>query len=149
MRSSFDKAFVLIIGLEGGYSNDPRDKGGATRYGISQKYNPEVDVETLTLEGAKAIYLQKYWIPAGCDEASYPMDICLFDGQVNPIRGGNKEILAQNPGSWQEFLLMRAVRYMEHSQAVYVKGHVFRALRLFKQIKIDIKGRQMLKEKGY
>lgn len=154
MRQSFEKAFVLTIGLEGKPTDDPRDPGGFTIWGLSQRYNPEVNQNT-TLEQAKAIYLQKYWIPAGCDEAPYPMDICLFDSQVNPQNdpklpgGGNKEILMQNPENWQEYLLLRMVRYMENSKDVYVKGHIFRVLKFYKQIKININGKQMLKDKGY
>jgi len=31
MRESFNKAFELTVGLEGGYSNDPDDPGGETK----------------------------------------------------------------------------------------------------------------------
>ena len=154
MRISFDKAFVLTIGLEGKSTDDPNDPGGFTIWGLSQRYNPEVNANT-TLEQAKALYLQKYWIPAGCDDVPYPLDICLFDSQVNPQNdpklpgGGNKEILLQKPENWQEYLLLRMVRYMENSKDVYVKGHIFRALKLFKQIKTDVNGRKMLIDKGW
>jgi hypothetical protein len=140
MRESFDKAFALTIGLEGKPSNDPRDPGGFTIWGLSQRYNPEVNPAT-TLDQAKGIYLKKYWIPAGCDDASYPMDICLFDSQVNPQNdprlpgGGNQEILNQHPDNWQEYMLLRMVRYMKNSKDVYVKGHIFRVLKLFEQLK--------------
>ena len=33
---NFDKAFELVIGHEGGYSNNPKDPGGETKYGISK-----------------------------------------------------------------------------------------------------------------
>ena len=33
---SFDKAFQITVGVEGGYVNDPADPGGETRYGISK-----------------------------------------------------------------------------------------------------------------
>jgi hypothetical protein len=140
MRSSFDKAFELTIGLEGAPSNDPNDPGGFTIWGLSKRYNPEVSVDT-TLAEAKEIYLEKYWIPAGCDSVSTPMDICLFDSQVNPQNdpklpgGGNKEILLQNPRNWQDYMMLRMVRYMKNSKNVYVKGHIFRCLRLFEQIR--------------
>ena len=149
MRLSFNKGFILIVGLEGGYSNDPNDPGGETKFGISKRYNPDVDVKNLTLEGAKQIYLERYWIPAGCDDVPYPMDICLFDGFVNPQKGGNKELIKQEPENWQEFLLLRAVRYMEHSKPIYVKGHVFRILKLFKAINKDVRGIEQLRNGGY
>jgi lysozyme family protein len=33
---SFDNALRIVLQLEGGYSNDPFDRGGATNYGIVQ-----------------------------------------------------------------------------------------------------------------
>jgi hypothetical protein len=140
MRSSFDIAFRCTIGLEGKPSNDPNDPGGFTIWGLSSRYNEGVNPST-TIDEAKAIYLEKYWIPAGCDDVPYPMDVCLFDSQVNPQNdpkwnfGGNKEILNMNPENWQEYLLLRMVRYMRNSKAIYVKGHVFRTLKLFQEIR--------------
>ena len=52
---TFDEAFDTLIGHEGGYSNDPRDPGGETRYGISKRAYPDVNIATLTLEQAKFI----------------------------------------------------------------------------------------------
>lgn len=141
MRSSFDKAFALTVGLEGAYSNDPHDPGGETKFGICKKYHPDTDIKNLTIEQAKEIYLNEYWIPAKCDSTPSPMDICLFDSQVNPQNdprlpgGGNQEILNQNPHNWQEYLMLRMVRYMNNSKDIYVKGHIFRCLKLFEQIR--------------
>lgn len=135
MRTNFGRAFELTVGLEGGYSDDPNDPGRETKYGISKRYNPEVDVKNLTLDQAKEIYLKKYWLPAGCDNAPYPMDIILFDSFVNPQRGGNKDLLDHDPENWQEFLIWRMVRYKNLSKPEYVKGHLFRVLRLFEKIK--------------
>lgn len=135
MRDSFDRAFELTVGVEGGYVNDSHDPGGETKYGIAKMYHPNVDIKNLTLDQAKEIYLKEYWIPAGCDNQPFPMDICLFDSAVNPQRGGNKGLLSQNPESWQEYMLLRMVRYMKNSKPEYVKGHIFRVLRLFEQIR--------------
>ncbi len=141
MRSSFNRAFELVIGLEGGYSDDPNDPGKATKYGIAKRYHPSEDIANLTLERAKEIYLNEYWIPAKCDSAPPPMDICLFDSQVNPQNdprlpgGGNQEILNQNPRNWEAYMMLRMVRYMKNSKEIYIKGHIFRVLRLFEQIK--------------
>ncbi len=140
MRESFNKAFALTIGLEGKTTNDPRDPGGYTIWGLASRYNPGINPAT-TIEQAKEIYLKSYWLPAGCDDAPYPMDICLFDSQVNPQNdpklpgGGNQEIINQHPENWQEYMLLRMVRYMKNSKPEYVKGHIFRVLKLFEQIK--------------
>ena len=140
MHSSFDQAFKLTVGLEGKSSWDPKDPGGYTIYGLASRYNPGITPAT-TLEQAKAIYFKNYWTPAGCDEVPYPMDICLFDSQVNPQNdpkwnyGGNKEIMEQGPENWQEYLLLRMVRYMRNSKAYYLKGHLLRTLKLYQQIR--------------
>jgi lysozyme family protein len=140
MRSSFDEAFELTIGLEGGPSDDPDDPGGFTIWGLSKRYNPGVSAAT-TLAEAKKIYLEKYWIPAGCDKVPSPMDICLFDSQVNPQNdprlpgGGNQEILNQCPHNWQDYMMLRMVRYMKNSKPIYVLGHLQRVLRLYEKIR--------------
>lgn len=61
MSSNFEKAFIEIIGIEGGYVNHPHDKGGPTKYGISQKSYPHLDIKRITLEEAKNIYYKDYW----------------------------------------------------------------------------------------
>jgi|SRR6185369_4103463 len=70
------------------------DRGGRlTKWGISQRYHPHVDVEHLTLKGAKEIYFTEYWLPFKLDQltsqevASKAMD-CL----VNIGRGFAKDI---------------------------------------------------------
>ena len=140
MRTSFDRAFELTIGLEGKATWDPRDPGGFTIWGLASKYNPEVNPAT-TIEQAKIIYLERYWIPAKCDDSPFPMDICLFDSQVNPQNdlkwagGGNQEIMNLKPENWQEYLILRMLRYMRNSKREYVLGHLFRTLKLYQQIK--------------
>ena len=59
--SNFILAATKILDIEGGYSNNPDDYGGETKYGIAKKYYPEVDITTLTQAEALAIYKQDYW----------------------------------------------------------------------------------------
>lgn len=140
MRENFNRAFELTIGLEGRPSDDPRDPGGFTIWGLAKRYHPEIDKDT-TIEYAKKVYLEEYWIPAGCDDAESPLDICLFDSQVNPQNdpklpgGGNKEILNQNPANWQEYNILRMIRYMNNSKPIYKLGHIQRVLKLSAQIR--------------
>ena len=140
MRSSFDKGFEITVGLEGKPSDDPNDPGGFTIWGLAKKYHPEITKDT-TIEYAKEVYLKQYWIPAGCDQAPYPMDICLFDSQVNPQNdpkwpgGGNQEIMNLKPENWQEYLLLRMVRYKRNSKQIYVLGHIQRVLNFYSVIK--------------
>jgi lysozyme family protein len=57
----FEQAVALTLQHEGGYINDPADPGGETRYGISKRAFPKVDIANLTINKAKAIYKAFYW----------------------------------------------------------------------------------------
>jgi len=144
MRTSYPVAFALTIGLEGKPSNDPNDPGGFTIWGLAKRWHPTINPAT-TLDEARNIYLYEYWVPAGCDSAEFPLDICLFDSQVNPQNdpklpgGGNKEIMDLGPKNWAEYNLLRASRYMRCSKEMYVKGHIFRVLKLSDQINSMLK----------
>ncbi len=39
--ADFNKAFIITLGHEGGYSNDPDDAGGETYRGIARRYHPD------------------------------------------------------------------------------------------------------------
>lgn len=80
---AFQRAFELVIGHEGGYVNDPRDPGGETKYGISKRANPDVDVRNLTLAQAQWIYRQRYWLPLHADAMPEAAAIQVFDAAVN------------------------------------------------------------------
>ncbi len=71
----FDKAFDFTIGkevggdlLNGGYTNDPEDPGGETKWGVSKKAFPHEDIKNLTKDRAKQIAYLNYWIPSSCDK---------------------------------------------------------------------------------
>lgn len=57
----FDNAFEELMKLEGGYINHSNDPGRATKFGISSRSYPEVDIANLTKEGAKEIYRRDFW----------------------------------------------------------------------------------------
>lgn len=77
---NFDNAFTHLIGNEGGYTVDA---GGPTKFGISQRAYPGENIQGMTLERAKAIYLRDYWGPAGCDGVPDTIKFDLFDAAVN------------------------------------------------------------------
>ena len=78
----FDQAFNRLIGFEGNYSNNPKDAGGETKFGISKRSFPGEDIPNLTLERAKAIYLRHYWLAAGCESVPAAIRYDLFDMAV-------------------------------------------------------------------
>ena len=79
----FDKAVTRILRWEGGYVNDPEDDGGETKYGISKKAYPHLDIKSLTESDARGIYLRDYWLPNNCDKMPYPVALIVFDSAVN------------------------------------------------------------------
>ncbi|HEY2538239.1 MAG TPA: glycosyl hydrolase 108 family protein, partial [Stellaceae bacterium] len=81
--SAFDQAFEIVVGHEGGYSNNSADPGGETKYGISKRSYPSVNIGALTLDQAKAIYQADYWNRAGCDLCDPGLALIVFDAAVN------------------------------------------------------------------
>lgn len=80
---TFEKAFAKLIDHEGGYVNNPRDPGGETKFGISKRAYPALNIADLTLDDAKAIYKQDYWGRAQCDRLPPALAFQVFDGAVN------------------------------------------------------------------
>jgi len=84
METNFDKAFKVVIGIEGGYVNNQYDRGGETKYGISKRAYPNLDIKNLTLEDAKRVYYRDYWIASGIEYIDdYKIQLELFDTAVN------------------------------------------------------------------
>lgn len=79
----FEQCFTQLIHHEGGYVNNPKDPGGETKYGISKRSYPDVDIANLTLDQAKAIYLRDFWQRARCDELPPAIAFLVFDCAVN------------------------------------------------------------------
>jgi lysozyme family protein len=82
---AFDFAVKLVLGIEGPESDnsvtDP--DGGLTRFGISQKQNPDIDVATLTVDQAIAFYKSAHWLANQCQALPFPINVMLFDSSIN------------------------------------------------------------------
>jgi lysozyme family protein len=86
----FEKALKHTLGIEGDYSDDPRDSGGKTRYGITEAkaraFGYDGDMRNLPLELAKRIYREDYWDIIRLDmvaELNEPVALEMFDTGVN------------------------------------------------------------------
>ena len=66
----FNAAFLQLMNLEGGWSDSGIDKGGKTKYGISSKYYPKLDLDSITLDGAKTFYYTEYWLTMQLDKVT-------------------------------------------------------------------------------
>ncbi len=91
MRSSYDQCLERVLAHEGGYTNDARDPGGPTNFGITiydyRKYVKRrataADVQRMSLAEAKGIYRSKYWDALRCDDLPAGVDYTVFDYGVN------------------------------------------------------------------
>lgn len=66
----FRRAVAKLIDLEGGdkVSNHPKDRGGLTKFGISQRSYPTLNIRLLTRDDAVQIYHRDFWTPIRGDE---------------------------------------------------------------------------------
>ena len=78
---------------EGGYVFDKHDPGGETKYGISKRAYPQVDIENLSVHKACDIYERDYWIKAKCDKVPPKLRLIYFDMVVNMGRKRAVKIL--------------------------------------------------------
>lgn len=76
---------------DGGYTNDPKDPGGETKWGISKRANPDLDIKNLTIDKALERYKEKYYDvyksfrrdPLDLDTVPKHYAVAVFDTGVN------------------------------------------------------------------
>lgn len=73
--------FVLF--MEGGLSEDRNDLGGVTKFGISQRAYPEMNIPKLILATAKQLYYRDYWLRSGAFNMPWPSCLQHYDFAVN------------------------------------------------------------------
>ena len=79
----FEQAFVMVVNTEGGYTDNKSDPGGRTKFGISQRSYPALDIAALTLDDARGLYRTGYWDRIRGDEMPPPLAFLTFDAAVN------------------------------------------------------------------
>jgi len=65
--ASFDFSGPKLLRKEGGYVFNKNDPGGETKYGISKKSYPHLDIKNITKEEAWNIYRRDFWDPLHLD----------------------------------------------------------------------------------
>jgi lysozyme family protein len=93
--SKFDECFEHLMRHEGGYVNDSKDPGGETKYGVSKRSYPNVDIKNLTLEDAKAIYRKDYWNANKVSQVPKDLQHIYFDMCVNMGKGRAVKVLQE------------------------------------------------------
>jgi lysozyme family protein len=82
--SKFLKAFDYLMYHEGGYVKDPKDAGGETKFGVSKRSYPHLDIKNLTRDQARQIYFVDFWMKAKCEQIEDEnIAIKLFDLTVH------------------------------------------------------------------
>jgi lysozyme family protein len=86
----FLAAFRHTLALEGDFSNDPADSGGATRWGVTERvaraHGYQGNMRELPIEFAQQIYAESYWQPLQLDAValhSPQLASKVFDQGVN------------------------------------------------------------------
>lgn len=148
MSTNFDRAFGAVVGVEGPYSNDPKDPGGETKFGVSKRAYPNEDIKNLSLDRAKMLYARDYWGPVHGDELPWPLALFVFDAAVNqgpPVAIGllQKSVGVAQDGSFGA-RTQKAVAAKEPKElcALFMAD---RALRYTGTRNFDINGRGWLK----
>lgn len=100
--SLFEIAIIPVLEHEGGYVNDPKDPGGETKFGISKRSYPDVDIANLTKDQAIEIYRRDFW-----DKFKY--------GYINDQRVATKvfDLAVNMGGSRANKIAQRALRACE------------------------------------
>ena len=91
MKENFDASFERVIKAEGGYVNDPDDRGGETNFGVTigawgaylgREIKPG-EIKALTKETVKPFYRAMYWDKVKGDDLPLAVDYSVFDFAVN------------------------------------------------------------------
>jgi lysozyme family protein len=91
MKDNFEQCFALLLKHEGGYVNNPKDPGGRTNLGVTQRVYEayvghavdEAAMRALTPDVVAPIYKRDYWDACRCDDLPDGVDYAVFDLAVN------------------------------------------------------------------
>jgi lysozyme family protein len=139
VRTSFAEAITFVLSHEGGYSNDPDDPGGETRWGIDKRSHPNEDILNLTVDRAKEIYLEEYWTPIA-DTLPFPCDVIAFDTAVNQGMTFAKRMVSECGTDEAAMLFYRLKKYSaivvaRPTSLKYLRGWMNRVIGLHDFIK--------------
>lgn len=84
---TYDEAFDMLIGHEGGYSFNPNDPGGETMWGITAKVaranGYSGSMRYMPRDTAKHIARTEYWEKVRADDLPEAVRFDVFDGAYN------------------------------------------------------------------
>lgn len=105
-------ADFVIDQLEGGEALVKNDNGrGATKFGINQTANPDLDVPGLTRKQALGRFKSQYWDAVQGDRLPPALALVAFDAAVNQGPEDARKWLAQSGGDVGRYLALREADY--------------------------------------
>lgn len=144
MRESFKRAVDFVIRQEvapgheqeGSLHTDPKDPGGTTCFGFAQRYQTfDVAVLQNNRQLAEQKMLELYWIPAGCDKLSSPLDIVHFDTAFNMGLDDASSFLKLSNGSVYDYIFLRLESYWKKKDSSFFKTWIRRVLNLRREVR--------------
>jgi lysozyme family protein len=107
---------IRILGAEGEYWDDP--VGGPTKWGISKRSYPHLDIRNLTIQDAETIYRRDFLTPLKVDRyddgvAFQLLDFAVNSGQPNTIKAVQKELGAKPDGIAGKDTIARMMNHTE------------------------------------
>lgn len=100
----FEQALRHVLAHEGGWSDHPRDPGGATMQGITlatyrdfkgDPYITKDQLRAIPASDVSNLYLVRYWTPVRAEELPSGLDYAVFDFGVNSGVGRASRMLQQ------------------------------------------------------
>lgn len=117
-NSAFAPAMAKVFSFEGdAYVSKDGLSGAPAKFGINQKFNPDVDVKNLTKSQAEIIYKTRYWDAIGGDNLPAKTAEIAFDAAVNQGPTYAKQLLAQTGGDPVKMIQQRAQDYTQLVQS--------------------------------
>lgn len=125
---SWERAIAFTLRWEGGYVNNPADRGGPTNRGITQgtlssayasgivKHN---NIKELTKTEAMAIYKARFWAPYDWGRYGEPVDMIMFDMAVNHGMGNAARIAQRACASLGAFVVIDGKWGSQTREALY------------------------------
>ena len=97
---------------DGAYTNDPKDPGGETKFGISKASHPTLDIKALLLTEAMDCYYKDYWMKYNIDALKYPFSVAVFDSYVQHRPNVVAKLVKDADGDLRLFLELRRIFYL-------------------------------------
>ena len=91
MQGNFEQCLALVLKSEGGYTDNPKDPGGRTNLGVTQKVweswvkreVTEAEMRALEPQDVAPLYKTNYWDKISGDSLPLGVDYATFDMAVN------------------------------------------------------------------